>query len=423
MGVHRSTEYEINAVTRVGKDVVIAGTSSGEVFISRFPSIDDAKLTRIRAHSAAVSAVCFMPAGAVGGETVFTAGGRELTIFCWRLRRLKTEVYTDSLSVMSSQHAEGIRLLLGLLPCYGVSARASAQASFSHASEPWRTSMLRPPLDLFLSADVIGGWGSSFARMALKDLDLQLERVHGYRGHDCRGNVLSGKDGLIVWFVGRVVVLSGERAKQRFYLQHADDVACIAKFEPIARADHADAGFDLEVPVLMATAEVGDVGEVHVWDTVALTCIAKLIHAFPVRQLSFGPEGKMLLCAGGLDDSRTLTVWDWADEVQLAHLTCDHNVPFLDVKCNHFFERSDGERDQVWASTCGPHGVTFWTLHNPAAGERCKLIIEEGVLHHISDQLPDPMAICCHFVSSSVLVTGLFDTEDADGRYCAIDIS
>jgi len=408
--MRRSTEYEINAVARIGKEVVIAGTSSGEVFVSRYPSLDDTKLKRIRAHVAGVSAVCFTPAGAVGGvqrDTIFTAGGNELTIFCWRVRRLRTEVDTDTLSMLSKQRDNDMRQLMALLPCQKVSAQAAEQASLSQASEPWRSSMLRPPLDVnHFSADLVSGWGSSFSRMALKDLGIRLDRVHGYRGYDCRGNILSSRGGLVVWFVGRVVVLSGEGGRQRFYLQHADDVACIAKFESIARAqDDEDAAE--EPPVLMATAEVGDVGEVHVWDTQSLACKVKLVHGFAVRLLSFGPEGTMLLTAGGHVDVRTLTVWDWAAEVQLAHLTCDHNVPFLDMICNQFYVWQGSQDDQMWAATCGPHGVTFWTLHEPAAGENHKLTIEEGGLHHVSDHLPDPMAMCGHFVSSSILVTGL----------------
>ena len=410
----RSSEYDVNAVSRLGKEVAVAGTSSGELLLSRFPSTEGTKLKRIRAHVSAVSSLCFVPAGAGGAarDSLCTAGGNELTIFYWRLRNLKTDVERDVLSALNNQRGDDIQRLSALLPSSRVSDASAVRAALVQTSEPWRCTMLRPRLDMHHDGDVIGGWGSSFSRIALKDLDIRLDRVHGYRGYDCRGNILTGPDGLLVWFVGRVVVvMGGVGARQRFYLQHFDDVACIAKFQPLygmadGYARNTDEGAEEESATIMASGEVGDAGEVHIWDTLTLTCKARLVHGFAVRHVSFGPHDSTLLSVGGNDHACTLTLWDWSNQYQLAHLTNTHNVPFLDVKCNPYYETQGGEHDQIWAATCGPHGVTFWAVHPPKEGGKHSLVMEEGSLHHVSDHSQDPMAICTHFISSRILVTG-----------------
>jgi len=282
--------------------------------------------------------------------------------------------------------------------------------------------MLKPPLALEFAGDVVGGWGSSFSRMALTDLEMRLDRVHGYRGYDCRNNILAGNDGLILWFVGRLVVLSAANGTQRFYLEHLDDVACIAKVEtPHAAAGSEEEEEEEEHAIIVATAQVGDLGVVHVWDSASLTSKARLTHGFAIRQLAFSPRDvAMLVSAGGHEPARsrgqvgvgTFTVWNWSEECQLVRLTTQLNVPFLELKCNPAFEPQGGEDDQIWAVTCGPTGVVFWALTEPKeVGGKYNLTTEEGGLHHVSDHASDPMAICAHFVSARILVTGMADGD------------
>ena len=233
---------------------------------------------------------------------------------------------------------------------------------------------------------------------------------------------MSGR-GVVAWFVGRVVVLQQDSGKQRFYTSHADDVACLAKLEPIdshvaggpdAEEEEAAADGDEESPpLILASAAVGPTGDVHVWDSDSLDRLAALSHGFPVRHMSLSPHDcASLATIGGRDGASTLTVWDWRGERHLVERHCQDNVPFADVKCNPFFDVQSGEQDQVWAVTCGPRGVTFWILHEPAKeGAQYKLSAELGGLHHVSDHSEDLMALCAHFVSSSVLVTGMADGD------------
>ena len=63
---------------------------------------------------------------------------------------------------------------------------------------------------------------------------------------------------------------------------------------------------------------------------------------------------------------------------------------------------------QIFAATCGPRGVTFWTLHESfSEGGRLRVRNEEGSLRHASEHSSDPMAICAHFLTTRMLVTGI----------------
>jgi hypothetical protein len=183
------SHYELRAASRMGKEVVVAGTSWGELRLSRYPSVEDARSKVIRAHVSAVSAVKYAEIGSANRCCVFSAGGAELTIFLWRVRKSKAAgadarapdngAQAPALSQLAKRF-DDVRLLSeplspgGGLGGFGVLAE-------KHGSEAWRSAMLNPPLDTQLHLDVVPTWGSSFSRMALKDLDIRLERVQGYR--------------------------------------------------------------------------------------------------------------------------------------------------------------------------------------------------------------------------------------------------
>jgi len=414
-----AASFEVNSVSRIGKEVVVAGTSWGELRLARYPTVENAHCKVVRAHVSAVSAVRYTEVGSANRCCVFSAGGAELAIFYWRVRKARGIGEADAaaagaarLSQVGPKRLDDIQLLSEPL-----SSPAGLPVGAAQPSGAWRSTMLNPPLGDSAHQDVVPNWGSSFSRMALSDLDIRLERVQGYRGYDCRGNLLAG-NGLVIWFVGRVVVISDETGKQRFYTQHTDDIACIAKSEPASAAGAAgDDGAEEEEeeapPLVMASAAVGSGGDVHVWDTGALAILATLPHGFPVRHVSFSPhEGASLATVGGHEGARTLTVWDWKRECQLVDSACDDNAPVLDLKCNPHYDPQSSEQDQIWAVTCGPRGVTFWAMHEPAKdGARYKLTPEHGGLHHVSDHSPDPMAVCAHFVSSCVVVTGMINGD------------
>jgi hypothetical protein len=82
--------------------------------------------------------------------------------------------------------------------------------------------------------------------MAYPEAQLRLQWVYGYRGHQCRNNIHITHQGDVVYFVagqpssfstvmegasqwrpyfvGVAIILSLDGHKQRFYLQHDDDI-------------------------------------------------------------------------------------------------------------------------------------------------------------------------------------------------------
>ena len=58
---------------------------------------------------------------------------------------------------------------------------------------------------------------------------LVLHHVHGYRGSDCRNNLLFTADGELLYFVAAVgVVHNFDTNTQRFFTAHDDDIVAIA---------------------------------------------------------------------------------------------------------------------------------------------------------------------------------------------------
>lgn len=55
---------------------------------------------------------------------------------------------------------------------------------------------------------------------------LRLQWVYGYRGHQCRNNLYYTSTGEVVYFVAGVGVVykAAEAWKQRFFLEHTDDI-------------------------------------------------------------------------------------------------------------------------------------------------------------------------------------------------------
>jgi len=91
----------------------------------------------------------------------------------------------------------------------------------------------------------------------LPDAALQLEYVHGYRGNDCRDNVKVAADGRVVFPAAGVVVIHDTAVrKQEYFLEHGDDVVCLAA--------HPNGRY-------FASGEVGNHPSIFVWDSQSST--------------------------------------------------------------------------------------------------------------------------------------------------------
>ena len=118
---------------------------------------------------------------------------------------------------------------------------------------PWRETAFPPKL--FRDPGEVG--------RALPHEQLEFEFVHGYSGHDGRGNVCFNCAGEIVYPAARrVVVFNMESLTQRVFTRHTDRVACLAM-----RRDG----------VVAASGESSQHGTVFVWDTQSLEVLARLV--------------------------------------------------------------------------------------------------------------------------------------------------
>ena len=137
-----------------------------------------------------------------------------------------------------------------------------------------------------------------------------LAWVHGYRGHDCRQNVFFSAAGEAVYPAAAVIVLSGiaaegGRRKQRFFMEHTDDVLCLAA--------HPDRVIFASGQKAFASGGQGKKASILVWDSVTLKKVAELkgLHEHAVTCLAFSSGDGRRLLSSGLDQLNSVAMWDW----------------------------------------------------------------------------------------------------------------
>ena len=133
--------------------------------------------------------------------------------------------------------------------------------------------------------------------------DLSLDFIFGYRGFDTRHNLLYTADGLVVYpAAGAGVVYNPLTRQQSFYLEHNDDIICVA-----LNRNH-------KLSQVVATGQLGKTAAIHVWDchTKQTLSVLQGAHAVGVSSVDFSCNGKLLLSVG-LNSKHSITVWRWAE--------------------------------------------------------------------------------------------------------------
>eukprot|EP01147_Barroeca_monosierra_P006723 gene6723-357_t len=169
---------------------------------------------------------------------------------------------------------------------------------------------------------------------------LKLDFIHGYRGFDARDNIRFIDTGTIVFHAaGACVVMDVTTCKQRFYLQHTDDVLCLA-------VNPRKASF-------VATGQVGEEPSIHVWNAKSLETISILsgVHTTGIGSIDFSNNGKVLLSVGITERPR-VCVHRWQTGVKLGS---------VDVKSRIFVARFRPESDVEFV-TAGIKHLYFWTI-------------------------------------------------------------
>jgi len=189
--------------------------------------------------------------------------------------------------------------------------------------------------------------------------ELSLDFVHGYRGFDSRNNLHYLPEGDIVYHAaGAGIVYNTTANKQSFYLEHTDDIICLAvnqnpKFKNV-----------------VATGQIGTSPTVHVWNAASLDTLSIIqgFHTKGVCYVNFSSSGRYLLSIG-LDDEHSVAVWRWAEGSKVA-TAVGHSQRIFVAEF-----RPDSDTSFV---TCGVKHVMFWTV---AGGS---LVGKKGIL-----SLPD----------------------------------
>ncbi|KAG5192222.1 WD40-repeat-containing domain protein, partial [Tribonema minus] len=130
---------------------------------------------------------------------------------------------------------------------------------------------------------------------------LELEWVHGYRGHDCRNNAVYAADGTVVYHAATLGIVLARNAEgqssQRFYQGHTNDILSLTL--------HPNG-------TLCATGQDGKVPSIQVWSLETLATAASLsgFHRRGVGALAFSDNGTMLASVG-MDDDNSIALYNW----------------------------------------------------------------------------------------------------------------
>ncbi|VDP65431.1 unnamed protein product [Echinostoma caproni] len=217
---------------------------------------------------------------------------------------------------------------------------------------------------------------------------LKLEWTYGYRGRDCRNNLYYLPTGEIIYFVAATVVLYNiEEQCQRHYLEHTDDVKCIAI--------HPDR-------ITVATGQVAghhkDQGKPHVriWSSVDLRTLRVLgLGDFDrgVCCVSFSKtDGGARLCVVDDAQDHVLSVWEWQKARKITDTKCSGD-PVVAADFHPL--------DESTIVLCGKNMLAFWTLEGSTLNRKMALF-ETG---KVTCEKPK-FVLCMAFAENGDLITG-----------------
>eukprot|EP00049_Salpingoeca_infusionum_P015006 m.287561 g.287561 ORF g.287561 m.287561 type:complete len:1929 (-) comp15790_c5_seq3:4131-9917(-) len=307
---------DVNGVA-VASDHVVSGDDYGNVKLFSYPSPEEGAVHRTyKGHSAHVTNLQFDPTG----SWLVTTGGSDHAVFVWSFHRdggCSTEQYDSD--DLESDYSD-----------------AELDEVDSDIEQEVRTSYERkeiPQASVKPSA-------SKAVRAPPPLHSLRLDRVHGYRGYDCRDNMFydDSLDVLVYHVAGVGIIMDMKTLEQQFYVAHTDDILCLCHHP----ADD-----------LVATGQVGKDAVTHVWhmQTKETKSILKGFHTRGVCAVDFHPDGKRLISVG-LDNDHSICLWNWVKGVKLASAR-GHKDKIFSIKFNSF--------DPNQFVTVGVKHIKFWS--------------------------------------------------------------
>jgi len=208
---------------------------------------------------------------------------------------------------------------------------------------------LRRPVFFYAPTALAEGEYDPLVEAPPPSASLELHWVYGYRGRDARNNLHLVASGEVLYYTAATAVLYDPGAhSQRCYTAHTDDISSIAV--------HPD-GETVATGQVKGRDDDVDAAHVRVWSAASLETLHVLgagALTRGVNALSFCvDDGGALLAA--VDDAQepVLSVWEWADETQVATAKCSSD-PVIAAT----FYRGGGQR----LVTNGKNAVAFWQL-------------------------------------------------------------
>ncbi|CAL4072749.1 unnamed protein product [Meganyctiphanes norvegica] len=217
---------------------------------------------------------------------------------------------------------------------------------------------------------------------------LTPEWVYGYRGKDCRNNMIYLEpSGELAYFVAAVVVLYHvEENTQRCYMEHTDGVKSLAV--------HPD-------NITIATGQsvgTNDDAKAHIriWNSQTLETLRIIGYGEFQRQISclaFSQidDGQFLAVIENSDPHRTLSLWNWntqsEQQTKIATTRCPEEV--LNV--------SFSKKDSNIFITTGKQHINFFTLQDGVIKKRMGIFGNRGRPKYV---------YCCACFDNGQFITG-----------------
>ncbi|CAH8432423.1 unnamed protein product [Schistosoma mattheei] len=226
------------------------------------------------------------------------------------------------------------------------------------------------PVNVYMPTQIMHNYDLSIPLKA-PDTTLKLEWIYGYRGRDCRNNLHYLPTGELIYFVAAVVVLYNiEEQCQRHYLEHTDDVKCIAIHpDRITVATGQSAGHDKQF------------GKPHVriWSSVDLKTL---------KIIGLGEFDRSVCC---LSFSKRIAELNYKSR-KITETKCS-TEPITAVEFHPL--------DDATLVTGGKGHLAFWTF------DGCTLSKKMGIFENGKQPIDKPKFILClTFAENGDLLTG-----------------
>jgi WD40 repeat protein len=322
-----------------GGQSIIVGDSDGNIRVFAHPYTADRPLFfNCIGHSGAIQSIVV----SADDYTVHTMSHGDSCLFQWKCTVLN---WGQGLPVVSSRN--------GKLPSAGSSATGmdmesmiKQMDSLDFRASEGRKDVIRKP----------GPWTRSIvapsnfvpSELDLPEINLFLERIHGYSGNGVKNNV-HALDDHIVYVVGKHLVRHNVEQNSQLFCNLNGEISCLSihRERSLCAIGHAGAH------------GISDMG-IQIVDMIQMKSLTFLNnHSGGVAFLNFDESGKYIVSVGNIGE---IVVHDWKNGSTVANSQTygfeTHDIKFLKGSSNRIIE-------------CGTCFVRFWSIHG------CSLRFEE----------------------------------------------